>query len=960
MAVPLADLQYFFFQYVDRYQFLVPLGIVGIWRWSVWLLKELIGRRYKPATKIYHPKGVSIVTPVYNENPQVFTQALHSWAANNPTEIIAVIDYTDKLCIAAFEEFSRHFRGAKLIITKTPGKRPALAEGIKVAKSEIVALVDSDTMWSGDVIAKGLCPFNDKRVAGAGTYQNVESPQTFAQKVFDTHLDIRYTNEFPFLAAIGDALVCLSGRTAFYRRSIILPLLDELVNETFLGRPVISGDDKSLTYMVLSRGWKVAYQNNTTVYTPGMKSLSQYIKQRIRWSRNAMRSDLKAMLAGWTWRHPGLAFFQIDKVLQAFVIIISPIYCGIYLARGMWLPAALIVVWWMVSRTIKMYAHLQRRFQDIAILPAYVVFSIFLGVLKIYSLVTLNTQGWITRWDTARSPQIRLIESVAGYAAAFGIILTIGIGVFGVKYLTYFKPREEQQQLVHASLDENSNFDTNVDYAASSSALPQLVSSKYVVRPGDSLASIARLYGVRLESVLVANVAFITNWNRLNEGTILSIPGKDVQLNPINRFNYQRWYGDPLTISYDPAGNTIYIGGRGQIVNLRTIADHVGSQYLTQVAPKEWYLTASLYLRSGVRLDLDQNEVTWLKMASNKQSYVSLIGYNSDIQINGVKITSWNTDTNTYDTDIADGRSFILVKDGSRMDIYSSELAYLGFARTATMTVSPYGVSWRMSNGKLGTTLLTGEIISSQFHDNYFGAYMFGATGMTWRNNKFFANTRYGLDPHDDSNGFLVENNEAFSNGTHGIIFSKRCLYNIVRNNYSHDNGLHGIMLHEKSDFNVITDNVLENNHNGVTLWHSSNNFIANNIIANNSQGIRANVDSNDNTIANNTITNSSDYGIYLYDGASGNRVVNNQISQGNTAVYLKTPNNIVTANTIAYNSIGIYFLEGAFDNKVFGNTIEYNMQYGMYSKVRAGLRNQAMNNDLFRNRKNIVAAVYN
>jgi hypothetical protein len=46
------------------------------------------------------------------------------------------------------------------------------------------------------------------------------------------------------------AVSCLSGRTVAYRRSVALEVLPELVNETFFGRPCVSGDDGRLTWLV--------------------------------------------------------------------------------------------------------------------------------------------------------------------------------------------------------------------------------------------------------------------------------------------------------------------------------------------------------------------------------------------------------------------------------------------------------------------------------------------------------------------------------------------------------------------------------------------------------------------------------------------------------------------------------------------------------------------------------------
>ena len=951
------DILYFIWQYADLHAFIIPLGIIGLWRWSVWLLKELIALRYRP-TESQYKGAVTIITPVYNEDPGVFKQALYSWKKNKPSEIIAVIDYTDLACIKVFKMFARANKRAILIITKAQGKRPALAKGIKKAKSEILALVDSDTIWASDVIKNGLPPFVDNKVAGVGTYQSVFNPKTLAQRIFDTQLDLRYCDDMAFLGASGDALICLSGRTAFYRRKVILPMLPDLVNETFMGQLVISGDDKRLTYLVLAHGWKVRYQSNSHVYTPGMRDLSSYFKQRLRWTRNSLRADLRALKEGWVFKHKALVFFQLDKIAQAIVVILSPIYFFVALLTGVWQLALLILLWWSVSRLIKMSPHLRRRPGDIVILPIFIVYSFLTAVIKVYAIFTLNNQGWITRWDKERLQSFTFFKLAPAYAGTLGIILLLSVGVFLFKQYTFFIPQEEHRKLVAAMLPTTST----IALANQTSVLgakivkqKELLVKKYVMRDGDTLASVAQKYDVTIDNLLHANASRITNWNTLEPGFILSIPGKDMVLSP-QRFNYQRIYKDNLGITYDSTSNTITVSGRGIILTLADIKNSVGKERLEEVKPGVWYLKSNLSLRSGVTLNLDKNEATWIKMASSKKGFVFLQAFNAAIYINGVKITSWDEKQNDFDREIKDGRSYIMVKDNSRMDLYSADIGYLGYARTPDLNASPYGIAWKMSKGKLLNTLLTGEVINSRFHNNYFGAYTFGATGMVWRGNKLYDNVRYGLDPHDDSNGFLVENNVAYNKGAHGIIFSKRCMYNTIRNNYSYNNKLHGIMLHEKSDNNIIENNIFEGNMNGIALWRASNNIVRNNIIRNNKHGIRVTVESRENIIEYNRITGSRLYGIYLYEDADKN-IIQENIALGNdSAIYIKTKENIISRNTLENYRIGVYFLEKAGNNIVSENKILYNTSYGIYTKTNSGLSNPTASNVLYRNRKDIVA----
>ncbi len=948
------EITFYLQQYADRYAFLVPLGLIGIWRWSVWIGKEIIGSNYRPKTKEYKA-SVSVITPVYNEDPDVFRKALASWKKNKPQEIIAVIDYTDKTCIEIFKNFAKTYKNAVLIVTKKPGKRPALADGIAKAKSEIVALVDSDTIWDENVIRYGLPPFHDKKVAGVATYQSVLEPKTFAQKIFDVQLDLRYMQEYPFLAAAGDALVCLSGRTAFYRREIVDNMRDELVNETFFGTPVISGDDKRLTYLVLAAGWKVAYQSNSHVYTPGMADLGSYMKQRIRWSRNSLRADMKAIYEGWPLRHPALFFFQIDKFLQSFVVILSPIFFFIAVAYREWVVAAIIFIWWFISRAIKMHSHLAIKPQNVSILPGFVIYSFLTGIIKIYALFTLNTQGWITRWDKSRMKQLRFLNDVPAYIATAVIVTLLAYGLIEYKQHTYYMPREQKQQLLSQAFTEEVNA-TLAQNAVLGEATEKkdLLVTKYVAQEGDTIQTIADKYQITSDRVYHANHAKLPFPWSITPGTVISVPGKDVILDNTLSIPYGDGKDHVLSILYIKSDNTIVVMGRGNIVTLTDIQNAVGQEYLYEDKPKQWISKATIYLHEGVTLKLDKEEVEWLKLESNSQGFAMIRTKNGDININGVKITSWDSTLQDFDTNIEDGRSFVMVKDNARMDIIDSELGYLGYATSPDLAVSPYGVSWKLSTSKLKKVLLTGEVVNSKFYHNYFGTYTFGATGMLWKGNEFYENVRYGLDPHDDSNGFLVEENYSHNNGTHGIIFSKRCMYNTIRNNVSINNGLHGIMLHEKSDHNIVENNTVTGNVSGIALWRSSNNTVQNNTVEGNKHGIRANESSNNNLMKNNAVTESERYGFYLYDGANENLIVNNILTRNQVGVYIKSDMNSISENTLDMNDIGIYFLDTATSNSAMNNTIEESNVYGIYTKIQVGMQNILDENILERNRKTV------
>ena len=167
------------------------------------------------------------------------------------------------------------------------------------------------------------------------------------------------------------------------------------------------------------------------------------------------------------------------------------------------------------------------------------------------------------------------------------------------------------------------------------------------------------------------------------------------------------------------------------------------------------------------------------------------------------------------------------------------------------------GVAW--SGAPVSTTQplpvnAEGDVRSSMFLHNYFGAYTRRAQGMQWVGNTFADNEEYGFDPHDFSNDFLVQGNVAYGNGKHGFIFSRGCVHNTLRDNISHDNGGHGFMIDDGrsrpstaamaringSSGNVLTNNTSFNNAgNGVEIEGGTANVVTDNRVSGNYVGIQ-------------------------------------------------------------------------------------------------------------------------
>ena len=365
-------------------------------------------------------------------------------------------------------------------------------------------------------------------------------------------------------------------------------------------------------------------------------------------------------------------------------------------------------------------------------------------------------------------------------------------------------------------------------------------------------------------------------------------------------------------------------------------------------------------------------------------SFVYIRADDSDINIDNTKIFSWDPQANNgagdYDRDPANGRAYLLAKFASTMNIRNSEIGFLG-----SRDGESYGLSWRDINDPKEPdqlrTRVTGEVINSLIHDNYYGIYTYQASNMTFRGNKFYNNILYGFDPHDFSHNFLVENNEAYNNGADGFIISRGCNNFIIRNNIAYNNvdpspasRAHGFIIDPGSPNSAdpqvpSNNNILENNEAygnegyGLRILGSNNNQIRNNYFHGNLRGISIDQNSTDNLISGNRINNNSRYGLVIQETANKNVVRNNEVMtnsdngihiqsnenqvENNTvknnfkagiALLIKTgfvapTNNVITANLVISNSANGIDLRSAIGTLVQGNVAEQNKGDGVYLK---------------------------
>ncbi len=433
--------------------------------------------------------------------------------------------------------------------------------------------------------------------------------------------------------------------------------------------------------------------------------------------------------------------------------------------------------------------------------------------------------------------------------------------------------------------------------------------------------------------------------------------------------------GPFFAIAQDDNGQpTIQVTGSAIVVTLAGVQTGLGANnaaLLQNVGNGVWQLNANLFIGPGVTLDLAPTSgVTELRLRSEPSvtgagvngsnaidyaSFVYLRTHSGQIDMNGIKVYSWNRQANAVDQDVVNGRAYVIAKYAAALNITNSELSYLGSADGES-----YGISWRDINDSATPDQLrsrvTGEVIDSKFFRNYYGIYTYQASDMVFRGNQFYENIRYGFDPHDFTHDVLVENNVAFNNGSHGFIISRGCNNFVIRNNKSYNNFdpsptslAHGFMLDPGSPTSADPqapsfNNLLENNeaygNEGYALrvLGSNDNEIRNNLFYQNQQeGVVIDQKSLRNLVIGNTISKNVSDGLDVRETADGNTIADNIISEnGVHGVYVRSNSNVIRGNQIVKNlkdgivtlpATGVPFIQ---DNQLLSNTVSMNGENGI------------------------------
>jgi cellobiuronic acid synthase len=385
--------------------------IFFVYVWVLWSAKAIAARRYRASHGRPGALTTSVIVPVYNEPEALFRRSLASVVANEPTELIAVVDGADpELAAVAAEYCDRVLRVPKA------GKRAAIAAGLRETdpETDVVVVLDSDTVWADGALGELLRPFADPTVGGVTPRQAIfDADANPVRRLAAWMEDIRYHLTVPAQSVFGQ-VGCLAGRTIAYRRTAFEPAVERLVRQKVLGLPQHVGDDRVLTNELLRAGWRTVYQSTALVETDAPGDWRTFWRQQLRWGRSSQRETLLSLR--WLWRRPvAFACFATDILtpFALYAVVGLAVANGLHGAGGasglpLLIELPLGYLGMLASIGVRQWGHFRRVPSDLLRLPLFVLQITFVMVpIRIAAFATMFHQDWGSRADRPPFSHVR-------------------------------------------------------------------------------------------------------------------------------------------------------------------------------------------------------------------------------------------------------------------------------------------------------------------------------------------------------------------------------------------------------------------------------------------------------------------------------------------------------------------------------------------------------------------------
>ncbi|WP_433828969.1 bifunctional polysaccharide deacetylase/glycosyltransferase family 2 protein [Actinoplanes sp. CA-015351] len=225
---------------------------------------------------------VTVIVPAYNEKECIADTVRSLAASTHPIRIIVVDDGSTDGTAEIAEGLG--YPNVTVIWQPNSGKPAALNTGIAAADTEVVVMMDGDTVFEPDTVRNLVQAFSDPEIGAVAGNAKVAN----RKGLIALWQHIEYVVGFSIDRRAYDVMRCMAtvpGAIGAFRRSA-LQQVNGLSDDTL-------AEDTDLTIAMIRAGWRVVYEEHARAWTEAPTTISQLWRQRYRWSYGTMQAMWK-------------------------------------------------------------------------------------------------------------------------------------------------------------------------------------------------------------------------------------------------------------------------------------------------------------------------------------------------------------------------------------------------------------------------------------------------------------------------------------------------------------------------------------------------------------------------------------------------------------------------------------------------------------------------------------------
>jgi glycosyltransferase Alg8 len=450
----------------------IPVSILVAWRWC-WVLIHWtraaiyrfstfprLRREAEAAFATAPVPELAVLAVTYKEEPtitasvfrSVFEEIARVEGLERRPVVVAVTgcDADDDGIKAARDEVAARVpadRLAELVLLRgSEGKRRALASGLEWIKGwqtrpdGAFVCMDGDTQLEPGVISRSLCFFRiEPPIAAMTTNEHVvvQGPGWISEWL---HLRHGLRDLYASSISLSRKLLCLTGRYSMFRADALDAGFIEIVRADHVQSwlwgdyALLSGDDKSTWFHLLSQGRRMLYLPDVSVVTHELVRGNAFIRayhNLRRWGGNMIRNSERAISLGpsklglFTW------WCLVDQRISMWTVLVGPLAVVMMGISGRWDVACAYMLWVIFSRNLRVSpAWLHARRLSIVYAPLSAFLDWAGALIKIWVVFFPAKQFWFNRGhreldSTAQKQKILERRFAAGGLMASAVLCLV-------------------------------------------------------------------------------------------------------------------------------------------------------------------------------------------------------------------------------------------------------------------------------------------------------------------------------------------------------------------------------------------------------------------------------------------------------------------------------------------------------------------------------------------------------